>query len=87
MTYDFVEDMPVAVRWIALAVTLFLLFQSVKGLWRWSRDLSLARLEVMPWFEWIALAANFFVLWYCGKVLIFTIRERGRRADQAEKPA
>jgi tetratricopeptide (TPR) repeat protein len=87
LTYEFVEDMPPAVRWIALAVMAFLLFQSFKGLWRWSHDLSLAHLELMPWFGWMAVATNFFVLWYCGKLLIYAIRERGRRARSSEKPA
>jgi tetratricopeptide (TPR) repeat protein len=87
LTYDFVEDMPAAVRWIFLAVMLFLLFQSFKGLWRWGRDLSLPRLEMMPWFSWIAVAANFFALWYCGRLLIYATRERGRRARSSEKPA
>ena len=79
--------MPAAVRWIFLAVMLFLLFQSFKGLWRWSRDLSLARLEIVPWYCWLSLAANFYVLWYGGKLLIYALRERGRRAHSSEKPA
>ena len=87
LTFDFVEDMPAAVRWIFLAVMLFWLFQSFKGLWRWSRDLSLARLEIVPWYCWLSLAANFYVLWYGGKLLIYALRERGRRAHSSEKPA
>jgi tetratricopeptide (TPR) repeat protein len=84
---DFVLDIPVAVRWIVFAVILFVSFQSLKGLWRMRHDLSVARLESMSWFGWVCIAGYLFTLWYCGKLLIYAARQRGRRTGRAQKPA
>jgi len=85
-TNDFVMDMPVAVRWIVLAVIIFVVFQSFKGLWRVRHEVSLARLESISYFGWLCIVGNICVLWYCGKLLILAAQERVRRARQVEKP-
>jgi tetratricopeptide (TPR) repeat protein len=84
---DFVLDMPVAVRWIVLALMLFLVFQSLKGLWHVGHKLSLAHIESMSLFDWLRIGSYPLVLWCCGKLLVYAARQLGRRADQAEKPA
>jgi tetratricopeptide (TPR) repeat protein len=83
---DFVLDMPVAVRWIVVPLIAFVFFQSLKGLWQTGHGLSLARIERMSLFDWLLVGSYLLALWYCGKLLVYAARQRGRRADHAEKP-
>lgn len=84
---DFVLDTPVAVRWIVVAVIVFVFFQSLRGVWQMGHHLSLARIERMSLFDWLLMGSYPLVLWYCGKLLVYAARLRGRRAEQAGKPA
>lgn len=84
---DFVQDMPVAVRWIVLAVMLFVVFQSFKALWRIGYHLSVSGVGSVSLISWMDLVGCILMLWYCGRLLIYAIRERGRHARSSEKPA
>jgi tetratricopeptide (TPR) repeat protein len=81
---DITEDMPVAVRWIALAMVLFVSYKSVQGLWQILHGFPIP-IRGIP--TWLLVGGNLLVLWYCGKLLAYAVRQRNHRTGQIEGPA
>lgn len=75
-------DMPLAVRWVALAVAMFLLFGSVDGLWRMRHDLSPAGISGISLFGWMSIGVDLGVLYWLGCALIKSLQLYRRRSER-----
>jgi tetratricopeptide (TPR) repeat protein len=71
---DFSKDMPVAVRWIAFALLLFITYKSLTGLWQVLSGSPVPRMVGIP--SWLFVGVDLMVLWYCGKLLFQLARHR-----------
>jgi hypothetical protein len=78
---DFALDMPVTVRWIVLAVIVFLFFLSLRGLWTMRDEVSLASLERMSPFGGLSTAMPLLGLFFYGWLLLQAARLWRRTRD------
>ena len=83
---DLINDMPVPVRWIALAFFSYLFYWSFKGLWIALHEFSLKGIEKNSLVDWLGIPASIFWLWYGGRLLNYAVRRHQRRI-QAQKAA
>jgi hypothetical protein len=75
---DFVQDLPVAVRWIILAAIVLLFVESFRGVWDARDKLSMANIERISFMGWLDVTTSLFGLCFFGW-LLFAAARRQRR--------
>ena len=68
-------DMPITIRGILAMVAMFVLYQSLAGLWRMRDRFSLAGIQGMSFYGWLHIGIDLTVLYYFG----WFLAERARR--------
>ncbi len=68
--FDLVMEMPGAVRWVLLALVIFIFFVSLDGLWQMRNEVSLASIENMSLLGWLRMATTLAGPWLFGWYLV-----------------